>query len=523
MRGGDKRLSFVSLLIFSAFFSLAVLLGNYSLFEPLSVLQNLFDIVLNFFGGIIIGYHILLYICTHFPQNVEATKRKEGVAVFCFVFGSIAAIDILFLFFSIYPGVLTTDSFSTIAQILGEQEYNNTMPYWHTVTVGLFLKLGLYVFKDINAAVALVHVVQILFMASCLGYVLMTLYQIGVPVFMLLVVYSLYAFMPYNIVYSVTLWKDIPFAGATILFITAFYRILKGLGNNKNNYIFFIIGTIGFSLLRTNGWYAFGATTLVMFLVLRKRNKKLLKTMTLVLIFCWILIGPFLELLNVTETNYVEAFAVPMQQIARVVTNGRGLTDNEELLLREIFWLEKIPEMYDPLTVDPIKYETFRYDKVTYILENLSDYMKLYVSLGMKYPEDYLKAWIDETKGYWNGGYFFWTYTLKMGSNNFGIYHITDSNIISKLFAMFFRYIEKPEILQFTISIGLYVWGIVSCMIINIIKKRDEFLLTIPLMVLIIGLWIGTPVYSEFRYAYPMILSLPLILCVTIFRKKDEN
>ena len=49
------------------------------------------------------------------------------------------------------------------------------------------------------------------------------------------------------------------------------------------------------------------------------------------------------------------------------------------------------------------------------------------------------------------------------------------------------------------------------------LKKKEEFLLSIPLLVLIFGLWLGTPVYSEFRYAYPMFVAMPLILAVTLF------
>ena len=77
--------------------------------------------------------------------------------------------------------------------------------------------------------------------------------------------------------------------------------------------------------------------------------------------------------------------------------------------------------------------------------------------------------------------------------------------------------LEKPAFLQPLTSIGLHVWALVSCTVINILKKKKEFLLSIPLVVLIAGLWMGTPVYSEFRYAYPMFVSLPLILAVTIF------
>lgn len=510
--------------IFSAVFSAAVLLANYSLFEPLSVLQNLFDAVCAFFGGFAIGDQILLCLLNRLPLRRDLSERKYPGRVFAVVFGSIALIDLMYLLFALYPGVLTTDSFSTIAQILGESPYNNVMPFWHTVTVEVFVELGLRLFGDINAAVALFHGAQILFLAACFGYVVVTLYQIGVPKMVLAVVYGIYAFMPYNIVYSVTLWKDIPFAGAAVLFCTAFYRVLKQVGKSRwLNYAVFILGALGFSLWRTNGWYAFLATVVAMFFLLRKSHKTLLVIMAVVLVLCWMLINPLLDVLGVEGTNFVEAFAVPMQQIARVVSNGRELTEEQTALLSEIFWMDKLGAMYDPLTVDPVKFETFRYDRVDHILENLGDYLRLYLGLGLRYPGDYLKAWIDETKGYWNGGYFFWTYTLQMGENSYGIFQTPGENIIARLFAAAFRYIEKPAILQFTISIGLYVWGLVSCFAINILKKREEFLLTIPLLVLMIGLWLGTPVYAEFRYAYPVILSLPLILCVTVFHGEEKE
>ena len=371
---------------------------------------------------------------------------------------------------------------------------------------------------DIHAAVAFFHVAQILFMAACFAYVLMTLHQMDVPVWFLIGVYGVYAFQPHNIVYSVTLWKDIPFAGAAVLFITALYRLLQGIGKSRTwNYVTFVLGALGFSLWRTNGWYAFLVTFLLMLILMGKQQKKLIALMALVLAVSWLLINPVLTLLGVKSTNMVEAFAVPMQQVARVVSEGRELTEQENELLGEIFWMDKVADYYDPLTVDPIKFETFRYNQVPYILENKGDYLKLYFSLGMKYPCDYLKAWIDETKGYWNGGYFFWIYTKQMDANPYGIVNTVEENLIQKLFAAAFRYLEKPAFLQPLVSIGLHIWALVTCSLINGLKKRSEFLLGIPLLILVLGLWLGTPVYSEFRYAYPVILNMPLILGLTVF------
>ena len=503
--------------LFSGWFSLAVVLANFALFEPLSVLQNLFDGLCCFAGGLCVGKAVLTYLLDRLPFAIGYPARNRAGRVFLLVFGIITLIDLMYLFFGIYPGILTTDSVTTIRQLMGDEAYNNTMPFWHTLTVQPFVKLGLAVFGNMNAAVACFHVAQILFMAGCFAFVIMTLYQIGAPLWFVVGAFCVYAFQPHNIVYAVTLWKDIPFAGATALFITSLYRLLKDVGNKKENYAVFLLGALGFSLWRTNGWYAFLVTVMVMVFLLGRKNKRLLILMTAVLMLCWVLLNPVLALLGISETNLVEAFAVPMQQVARVIWEGRELTSEETWLLGEIFWLDKVPQLYDPLTVDPIKFETFRYDQVEHIRANAGEYLGLYLSLGLKYPGDYLKAWIEETKGYWNGGYFFWIYTLQMGSNPYGIETAVEPNLIGRLFAAMFRYLEKPAFLQILTSIGLHVWALVSCTLVNILKKKEEFLLSIPLLVLIFGLWLGTPVYSEFRYAYPMFVSMPLILAVTLF------
>jgi len=517
-----SRRNAVWLGIFAGLFSFATLLANYALFEPIAAVLSLFNGGCSFLGGFSIGYNVLLWMMHRLPLEANAPNRLHPGRVFALVVLSIGAIDLLYLFFALYPGVLTRDSFSTVAQIMGDGAYNNTMPFWHTVTVQPFIRLGLKLFGDMNAAVALFHSAQILFMAVCFGTVVVTLYQLGLPTAALLAVYAVYAFMPYNIVYSVTLWKDVPFSGAAVLFAVGFYRLLKNVGKYRwINYMTFVVGALGFSLWRTNGWYAFLVTVLVMLLILGKKQKKLLLIMCAVLILCWVLINPVLDAMGVGGTNLVEAFAVPMQQVARVVANERPLTGEETALLSEIFWLDKVGQLYDPQTVDPVKFETFRYDKTGHIMDNLGQYLRLYLSLGAKYPEDYLKAWVEETKGYWNGGYEFWLYTLNMGGAGYGIARSGGDNILARLFASAFRLMNEPEAMKIFSSVGLYVWGLIGCCAINVLKRREEFLLTIAPLVLVVGLWLGTPVFCEFRYAYPVILTMPLILCTTLYRTKE--
>lgn len=504
---------------FGAFFAGAVALANYALFEPLSVLQNLFDLACVLAGGWVIGYQILLCMFRRLPLATDHRRRYPGL-VFIGTFTAVAVIDLAYLMLAMYPGILTTDSFSTLRQILGIDGYDNVMPFWHTVTVQLLFAPGLKLFGDINAAVALFHGGQILFMAACIGYAMMTLYQLGVPRLLLLALFGLYGLMPYNIVYSVTLWKDIPFAGAALLLVTALYRLLKGMGRYRwTDWLAFVVGAFGFSLWRTNGWYAFLVLTLLMLLLIRRRHRGLLLLMVVILVLSWALINPVLDAWEVEGTNFVEAFGIPMQQIARVLHEGRQLAPEDMEMLSQIFLVENTAKVYDPLTVDPVKFLTFRYDQVPWLTEHLGEYLRLYLRIGAQYPGDYLKAWVEQTKGYWNGGYRFWTYTLKMGPNDLGIFQTAGENPAAKAFAAWFRYVEKPLIFQCFISIGLHVWALVACCIVTGLKKREEGLLTVPILVLIAGLWLGTPVFAEFRYAYPMILTMPVIFCATVFEQ----
>lgn len=517
----EKRQKWV-LWFFAAVFAGAVALANYELFSPLRVLQNLFDLACVLSGGWVIGYHILLCLLRRLPIETAGSERRHPGLVFGWVFTLVAVINLAYLLMALYPGVLTTDSFSTMRQVLGIDGYDNVMPFWHTVTVEVFVKLGLFLFGDINAAVALFHGAQILFMAACFGYAIMTMYQMGLPKVLLAFFFAIYALLPHNIVYSVTMWKDIPFACAALLMVTALYRILKGTGKRPwVDWVLLSMGAVGFCLWRTNGWYAFLVLTLLMTLLIRRRRKRMLLLMAVVLIVCWVLIGPALEVWDVKGTNFVEAFGIPMQQIARVLHNEREIAPEEMALLQQIFYVEKTAELYDPLTVDPVKFFTFRYEQVPYLMDNLGEYVGLYLRLGFRYPADYWQAWVDQTEGYWNGGYKFWTYTLKMGSTAHDIVQTPGDNLVAKLFAAWFRYVEKPAIFQCFTAIGLHVWALVSCAVLNGLKKREEGLLTVPILVLILGLWLGTPVFAEFRYAYPMILTMPVILAATVFEPKE--
>ena len=200
-----------------------------------------------------------------------------------------------------------------------------------------------------------------------------------------------------------------------------------------------------------------------------------------------------------------------------MLAEGRALSEEESSLLSQIFDLAKTAALYTPTTVDPVKFEALVPGSRSFLRENLSACLKLYVSLGRKYPADYLKAWIDETKGYWNGGYAFWIYGTGVAENACGIAASAPSSGFGKLFRALFRMLENCTLFQPLFSIGLFSWIVTGCYALNRRKKRETALLCLLPMILIIGLCLGSPVFAEFRYAYPVFLTAPLIVGLTCF------
>lgn len=434
-------------------------------------------------------------------------------------FVAIAAIDLLYLFCEAYPGTMTVDSFNTMQQII-EGPYHNTMPYWHTMTVEFFYRIGMALFHDINAAMALYVIFQILFMAAGFAYALTTLYQIGIPQELICVAFLIYALAPYHVRYSVTHWKDVLFGGAALVLVTAMYRILKHIGkNSKWNYINFAIGALCLSVWRTNGWYVFALTTLILVILFRKYSRSLIWLACGISVLGWILIGPVLTALQVEKTDMIEALSIPLQQIALVISDGEStFTPEEESLLKEAFDFDIAEAKYDPYISNSIKLEALRRENLPFMTENLGRYVKLWVQLGLRYPSLYLRAWIEQTKGYWNGGYEYWIYASGVTDNSYGIYKMGGDNIISTCFRKVTTVFENLVIFRPVVSIGLHVWILVCCFCVNLIQRRkEELMLTVPILIIIVGLWIGTPVYSEFRYAYPLFTTYPFLMGVTFF------
>lgn len=533
---GKNRLMTAMNLLLASLLSLTVSLSNYPIFQRFrdmdemslgtNTFLNVLEAVITFIGGIVVFYQILMYVSRRFPVSCDCEKKlssgKNPKRVFAGVLFFLSAIYLVYLFFVVYPGNVTSDSVWQIGQILSGG-YTNHHPFWHTMSIKVCMAIGYALFGTSNAAAATFSVVQSIAMAACFAYAVVTLYQYRVPKMWVWIFTFLFAVLPVHISYSCTMWKDVPFGGAVLILVVSMFRIIRGIGSSKRlNHLMLLVGGIGSSILRTNGWYAMIAAFVILILFFRKRCRELILPWIICLVVGWLLTSPVLFFLGVYNENFIEGLSVPLQQVARVITNGGELTQEEYQFMDSILDVEQVPELYTEHCVDPIK-DAVRLKDYHHFLRNKGEFIRHWLQIGLRYPWEYVEAWVEETKGYWNGGYDYYIYAQYVSDNGIGMYMVEQNNIIHTLVKAYFRLTRETVLFEPLQSIGLHVWILSMLCFFNLIHNRREFLLTVPVLAVVFTLWLTTPVFCEFRYAYSVFTTVPFILVVSLFERKEEE
>ena len=512
----------IFLIVCSCFFSVAVALANYKLFSQVVNLVNLPFVLL---GGVCVSYNILRFLCDMIvkPESYidEPARPKKAWLCFLIVFLATLTVNLLYLFFIAYPGHLTPDSITQVSQIMNGG-YTNHHPFWHTMVIELFVKTGLAVFGDINAAIALYSVFVILLMAVSFAYAAVTLYQSGVSKVWLAICVGIYILAPYNIAFSVTVWKDIVFGLAAIVMTTATYRILHKMGRHTFwNYIILFVSAVGFCLWRTNGWLALVAAFVVFVISLGKSQIKMLALILAAIILSWFMRSPLLAIMNVPQPHFVESLSIPVQQIGRVISEGGELNEEQTEFLSKIMDIDEVKSIYLSHVSDPMKYEII--DKNDgFLEENKIEFFKVWLSIGLKHPTQYVKAWVDQTVGYWNGGYDYWVYLEYCETNDLGIHKTAYENPIKDAWFAYSGWFNSSAATQPLKSIGLHVWALATVFMACVAGRKKEWMLTVPIIAVVLTLFVATPVYSEFRYAYAVFTTVPFLWAAT-FGANNKN
>lgn len=511
--------------VLSAVFTMFYMLVDYR--NYIETLTNRFyqAVVLSavFLGFFICFYKLLLFLFSYSADKVTLRRllyRSEekpvvkNLTLYCFL-GCLLCWLPYYLYQ--YPGIMTPDSINQLEQTLGIIGYNNHHPFVHTMIFSLFYHIGFFISSNMVAAVSLYTFFQMCFLAFSIFYFLRTLELFDIRQGILVVITLFYALVPYHAVFSVTVWKDIPFAAVVLMFSCSVLRMMRQTGAGE--IVMFVFSGIMVCLLRSNGWYGFLLCVPFLLAGYRRNARKMFPAVAGILLTAIIVKYPVMNALDVTQPDLIESLSIPAQQIAAVICNDRDLSAEQTALIDNVIDTTYIKELYNPAFADNMK-ELVRAGDQAYLAEHKWEYFKLWLSLGLNYPSDYLKAYIDQTYGYWYPDSFYPVADIEgVSATDLGVSHtpliggpivIKTKEIAIKLGGMLPMY-------------GL-LWsmGVAFCFMMFCIGNafvRDEkakLLCYLASFALYLTVMAATPVATDFRYVYFMVFAMPFYLMTAL-------
>ena len=489
-------------------------------------LNHIFDkwILVNLIGYFTIAWSLITNLFYLFEKaNLDNEKVKKILDSKIMHFLACALLMLIVwspIFLRYYPGIATPDSSSQIYQTVGIDKVTDHHPFAHTAIISVFINIGTKLFNSVETGIALYSIFSMCFLATCFSLVLNYLKQIKVPSIVRLVILLWYMFYPINAIYSITMWKDIIFAGIVPLLIIQYIRLIFDTENflkNKLNIFLCILISVFTIIIRHNGLYMILLSCPFVIIVLRKYWKKVVPLFLAIFIINSVYNFTIYNILKIPKVSIVEMLSIPLQQIARVEKYHRDELNEETMeKINKLFVKENIGDYYNPTLSDDVKWSVDE----EYLSNDKKEFISLWLQLLRPYFKDYVESFISNSYGYYYPEAKNWVYSEATMGEKLEIeqHPIIKSDKISE-------YIGKTSsrdnpVVSMLFSVGFIFWVIIVCLGYKIYKKEYKYILVyLPIGILWLTL-IASPVFCEFRYAYPLFTTLPLLISLN-FTKKE--
>lgn len=453
--------------------------------------------------------------------NKRGLKSRVVLASFVVAWGAI--------FLIMYPGCCSTDSNDIFKMVLGlpfesnhfrYDQINNHHPVSYVFLIWCVFQLGASLGLSQAMCIGLVSVTHLLLLVVCLTVFIVKVFELSNSKGVFIFAWVFFLFNPLIAQYSVTVWKDVLFAGFFLVFLVevALLVLRPELFWDKRSNVAFLVGSgVLCILFRNNAILAIGITLVVLVALKSKFRKRLAIIATAILLPAVIVVGPLYSALHIQSGHFSEALAVPLQQVSRTIAQGGSLSAEQEAFFNEILPIDQYEERYLPSSPNPIKFsEDFDDD---FLEENKVQFLISWFQVGCSNPGIYLRAWLAETQGFWNIAYPTW-YTTPAGysldgstvSHNHlaGIIDQSDFDSIRGLYIQIFEPI---------FNIGVLVWLLLFVLMYQVCRRNYKIVLCLmPLLLLWFSFLIAAPA-NDFRYMFPLHLAVPLLLLLLVWTK----
>jgi len=433
------------------------------------------------------------------------------------------------MFLSWWPGNFIWDA---KYQLLGtvRNSHTNHHPLLHTWLMETAYKIGLS-WGNASSGFQLYTLLQMLILSSSFAYCLFYFRKKGMPKIFRTIVLLWFAVFPVHGMFAITATKDVLFAAFFLYTVIFACRLFFDKEQFKwYTYVAFISVSVLSALFRNNAIYAIVPFLLIAILFVKKWwNKGIILILTTVIYVLTSLSQSFLmTAMDAREAQpYRESLSVPLQCMARVACYRPNELDDalyEEMCL---YISEARIPYYDPYNSDSIKNDA----NEELLKNNLFNFLKLWVKVGIQFPDEYVESFLTNTFGYW---YLFPMYYWADGMR-LSLYHTLigeGEEIIKENYGgrfndlYFYLFCEGTDkevpVLGYSSRIAPYTWILLLSMFWFGYKKKWKQSMILLLPLLYFGTCLLGPIVA-LRYVYAVVVCVPVYFYVIANSKETTS
>lgn len=321
-------------------------------------------------------------------------EKEKSVRTIVLFYWLLLFLSFIPVFLAYYPGLPVYD-----AQYQFKQIHDGFMTTHHPVIHMLLIKTAYRIgnaIGSINKGIALFSLFQMAVLSFSFAYAIGFLKYIKVSRKARIMVAVLIMLFPVNAVYSVSITKDVFFAAFFLIFVIELLYFYHFSEYSIGRCVFFIFATVMMLMFRNNALYALVISVPLLLIYMKGKRKKLFALCLLAIVIFFVSDRGLKHAEGAFDNSSTkETFALPIQQVARVYAYK---ADAREALSDVTAYIpEGMLTAYNPYIADGVKNgidnDVFK--------ENLGDFLKVWFSTGLKYPGEYLEAFLTNTMGFW--------------------------------------------------------------------------------------------------------------------------
>ncbi len=421
------------------------------------------------------------------------------------------------VFLAYFPGIYACD-----INVQTNQIFTNSISKWHPPIHTYFWQFCLYLSTKINIDALIIYSwLQIIFLSLVFAKICHFLIKKEANNWVILFAIIFFACNPVIHIYSLVTTKDVIFAGFMLLFILEIISLLTDPQEylkkpfNWFKYLFFGIMAC---LFRNNAIYAIILSAPFLILISKKYWRQILAMFILIFLGYLSIQNGIYNFLGVKEGNNKEMLSVPIEQIANVVYhNDSNLTDTEKAEIKQFLSYETALKKYNPRLADNVK-GTFN---TTYFNNHKIAFLKLWTSLLVKYPLNYVSAFLSLSLNYWYlDANTLDSYTKKGYLEDYfyenEYYQTKRESKIPWLYQQYhqvanYKLFEKMPFISRLFSVNLIFWLLLFTIFVLWHQKQMKLLISILPLFFIWLTHMAGPI-SSFRYLFSLYCAYPLFI-----------